>query len=272
MANPGRRITGNERFGEIKGMVRGGLSSVSFRNANPELIIAHAKKHSLGGIEWSADTHVPHGDLKQAERLMMATLRAGLTISAYGSFYRLIGERGEKSFDAVLETARRLQAPTIRLWSGATPTEYEAKLPNLIGAAKNAADKAGKLGITVCLEPHQLSAVSTYDTLGSITEAVDHPFFRICWTQLPNTAAEARLCAAERLASLLALVHLRNWTDAYERKALDPNEPCWRAVMGMAEYGKNSVLDRWAIIEYLEKEDESTLEREALALTARLAS
>jgi 3-dehydroshikimate dehydratase len=70
-------------------MLRGGLSSVSFRNEASDKVVALARGAGLGGIEWSADTHAPHGDLRRAEGLLMETLRAGLTVTSYGSFYRL---------------------------------------------------------------------------------------------------------------------------------------------------------------------------------------
>ena len=98
-------------------MVRGGLSSVSYRNEPSQKVVALARGAGLGGIEWSADTHAPHGDFRRAEGLLMETLRAGLTVTSYGSFYRL-GENDDpvSGFSPVLDTARRLQASTIRVW------------------------------------------------------------------------------------------------------------------------------------------------------------
>jgi len=100
-------------------VIRGGISSVSYRNAPARAVIEAALRADLAGIEWSADTHAPHGDLRQAETLMMDTLRARLTVSAYGSFYRLAENNPaevQSGFNPVLESARRLQAPCMRVW------------------------------------------------------------------------------------------------------------------------------------------------------------
>ena len=140
-------------------MVRQGISSVSFRNAKAEEIIAAAREAGLEGMEWSADTHAPTGDFKAAEKLMMATLRGGLTISAFGSFFRLIDGADH---GPVLETARRLQASSVRIWAGPAGSPVPAD------AARKLADASGKLGITVCIEPHPKSAVADYGDLFSL--------------------------------------------------------------------------------------------------------
>jgi hypothetical protein len=85
-------------------MLRAGISSVSYRNRKATDVIAAAKNARFAGVEWSSDTHVPPGDLRTAESIMMATLRAGLTVSAYGSYYRIGG--GTAGFAPLLASAR----------------------------------------------------------------------------------------------------------------------------------------------------------------------
>lgn len=250
-------------------MVRGGLSSVSYRNAEAKTIIERSKSAALGGIEWTADTHAPHGDLKTAETLMMATLRAGLTVTSYGSFYRVgRGDEDRAVFSSVLETALRLQAPAVRVWAP-SPGTIGADALAAEGAAL--ADRAGRHGITLCLEPHEMSAVGSYDRLAELIEAAGHPFFKACWTQLPGSGAAESERAAERLGPNLELVHVRHWTDGYDRMPLDGDDPCWKAIAGLAETARKSVLDRWAVLEYLADERPETLERESKVLSSRLA-
>jgi sugar phosphate isomerase/epimerase len=249
-------------------MIRGGISSVSYRNSPPKTVIEMARGAGLGGIEWSADTHAPHGDFKRAEELMIATLRAGLTVTSYGSFFRLgVGDDSESSFALVLETARRLQAPAIRIWA---PFDETASIDAITAEGCSFAEKTGKYGITLCIEPHERSAVADYRTLLAVAEKADHPFFRICWAQLPADSPEERRNAAVRLAPKLGLAHLRNWTTGYDRMPLENSTSCWTAVEGMAEHNRNSVLDRWAVIEYLSDERPETLKREAAALIDRI--
>jgi len=247
-------------------MVRGGLSSVSYRNAAPKTVIELTRQAALGGIEWTADTHAPHGDLKRAETLMMATLRAGLTVTSYGSFYRLGRDDAARTgFASVLETARRLQAPAIRVWA---PAGDAASLDALASEGAALAEKSGKHGITLCVEPHEKSVVGRYRLLAELLRKADNSFLKACWTRLPGE--DSGEDAARELAPHLALAHLRRWSGA-AREPEGADEACWLAVAGMAECNENSALDRWAVIEYLEDERPETLKKEAEALAARLS-
>lgn len=252
-------------------MLRGGISSVSYRNARAQDIITAAHNAGLGGIEWSADTHAPHGETERAEELMIATLRAGLTVSAYGSFYRM-GPSTHQTLDfseSVLSCARRLQAPIIRVWATDIPgTPLEA----LTQEAKRLADEAGRYGITICLEPHELSAISDYNRLAELVEMAAHPFFKACWAPLSSPGRTNSEEGITLLAPHIALIHVRNWTKSYARRPLGENLDCWtRVVDALAERARRSVLDHWALIEYLENESQETLNRETEALRALLA-
>lgn len=247
-------------------MVRSGLSSVSYRNQAPEAIIAAAAAAGLRGIEWTADTHVPHGNIACAERVMMATLRAGLTVSAYGSFFRL-GSGSPAVFSSILETSRRLQAPAIRIWGGPTAG---ASQDSMLADAADAADAAGKHGITLCLEPNERSALPDYDTLAGLIERADHPFLKACWTQLPSSSASGLGEGAERIGPHLALAHIRNWSPFSSESEESAGSACVRALAFMIESNRASVLDRWALIEYLENDAPETLKKKAETLEERL--
>ncbi|GAB1482504.1 hypothetical protein MASR2M78_13200 [Treponema sp.] len=153
------------------------------RNDSPEIAIAAAKKAGLAGIEWAADTHAPHGDLGRAETLMMSTLRAGLTVSAYGSYFRL-GAKEPDSFKRILETSRHLQAPLIRIWGPQLNCE-EPRPEALAAEARDLADATGNFGISLCLEPHSFTAFDSYERLAQFIRSLDHPFFKACWAPLP---------------------------------------------------------------------------------------
>lgn len=258
-------------------MVRGGLSSVSYRNASSDAVIASAKAAGLGGIEWTADTHVPHGDLRRAEKTMMATLRAGLTISAYGSFYRLgIPGQDPTAFKPILDTALRLQAPVIRIWGGALKGSRIPSPEELAAEGAAVADLAGKHGITLCIEPHERSAVPDFAVLERLLDAAGHPFLGACWTHLPGNGAEpegegeiARL--AGLIGPRISLVHIRNWSPFPETDRT-AGDCCAAAIERMVEHNRASALDRWALIEYLEDDKPETLKRDAEALAARLGA
>ena len=208
-------------------MLRGGISSVSYRNRKAAEIIEAARKTRFSGIEWSSDTHAPPGDLRIAENLMMATLRAGLTVSAYGSFHRIGGCAEE--FAAVLASARSLQAPNVRVW--AAPRSGGLLLASMAETARALADEAGKFGITLCIEAHERSAVDRYETLAELVRLVAHPFFRVSWAPLPGLGKVELLEGAAALAPELTLIHVRNWNAGYDRRPLADKEGTWPGII-----------------------------------------
>ncbi len=94
-----------------------GIVSVTFRALSPDEIIELTRKAGLTGIEWGADIHVPFGELHNARMVGERTRDAGLRVLSYGSYYRA-GQHVE-SFSEILQTAKALGAPHIRIWAGA---------------------------------------------------------------------------------------------------------------------------------------------------------
>ena len=69
-------------------MLTPGLVSISFRKRSLEEIAADCVQTNLRVIEWGGDIHVPHGDFRQAEIAAEITQKNGLTVAAYGSYFR----------------------------------------------------------------------------------------------------------------------------------------------------------------------------------------
>ena len=111
-----------------------GLVTVTFTQRTCEEVIRLAQAAQLELIEWHGLKHVVHGDLDAAGRIGQSTLDAGLGVAAYGSYY-VIGESESQGlpFGTVLQTAKQLQAPMVRVWAGnlspaeATPA-YRARI------------------------------------------------------------------------------------------------------------------------------------------------
>ncbi len=243
-------------------MIRCGLSSATYRNKDAATVIRLAVSAGLEGLEWTADTHAPQGDFKRADELMMATLRAGLTISSYGSFVRISAECERTAL--ALATAKRLNAPLIRAWAapGCKGDSSAKNREDLRSAWLKAADLTGKDGITLCIEPHPGSQIPSLADAARLVESAEHPFLMTCWT--PPTGGDPQELASKQ--HLLALVRVRAWTESFDRLALADGDAWQTAVRGLSEEAQRESLDRWAILEYLEDEDEGTLKREAETL------
>jgi 3-dehydroshikimate dehydratase len=245
-------------------MLNGGICSVSYRNSSPDDIIAATVKAGLAGIEWSADTHVPHGNREKAEAVMLATLKARLTVSAYGSFFRL-GTDGDASFAEVLASARSLQAPLIRIWAPAA--QDSVSTTTLAETGRRLADKSGHYGITLCVEAHERTTLHNYEALGAYIHQVNHPFFRACWSPLPGIGEDEILRQSAPLYPYTALVHVRSWAAGYQRRSLGENTDALGTILsGIRSARSGSELDVWTLIEYLEDETPAVLSREAAIL------
>ena len=69
-------------------MIIPGLVSVSFRQKTPLDICRLCQQANLAAIEWGGDVHVPP-DAGNADEIRRMTADHGLTVSSYGSYYRV---------------------------------------------------------------------------------------------------------------------------------------------------------------------------------------
>ena len=97
-----------------------GLVSITFRKLTVEQIIDLCVEAGVKCIEWGGDVHVPPTDPANAARVGKLTAEAGLQVGAYGSYYRCGEADNTSTFEQVVEAAKLLNAPTIRVWAGKT--------------------------------------------------------------------------------------------------------------------------------------------------------
>ena len=74
-------------------MLKTGICSIIFRQLGVEEIVCLVKKAGLDAVEWGGDVHVRPGDRVAAETARKATQDAGLDVSSYGSYYRVLDEK-----------------------------------------------------------------------------------------------------------------------------------------------------------------------------------
>ena len=140
--------------------IRTGLTSVTFRALSISKIVQLAAAAGLDGIEWGGDIHVPAGDIQSAVFALQETEKAGLEVLSYGSYYHGLPE---EDFSPVLESAKALQAPMIRVWAGNRPFEDcpEEIFQQLVLAFRHAADLAKPFGIDISFEYHRGTLTQT---------------------------------------------------------------------------------------------------------------
>jgi sugar phosphate isomerase/epimerase len=208
-----------------------GLVSITFRQLAPPEVIDLVVKAGLNGIEWGGDIHVPHGDIARAKEVRHQTLEAGLSIAAYGSYYRLgVSETQGLSFARVLDSAVALGAPTIRLWAGnkGSAETSDAERNAVIADARRVADLAQRQGIVVSLEYHGGTLTDTRDSVRRLLGEISHPNLDFLWQPTNGEPAEACLARLHDVLPQVRHVHVFHWwPTAAERRPLAEGETSW---------------------------------------------
>jgi len=241
------------------------MASVTFRALAPARIVDCVKRAGLYGIEWGGDAHVPPGDLERAREARVLTKTAGLHIASYGSYYRTgCGE----DFDAVVESAKALRAPGIRIWAGdrASADADKAWWHVVVSDTQRIAAKAREAGLELAFEYHPNTLTDSAESVCRLLEAVDDARVR-CYWQVDRSIPEAnRLADLKRVAPWLSHIHVSHHGET-SQVALGHGESAWREYLA---YAATLEGDRYALLEFVENGDPDNLMRDARTLIALL--
>jgi 3-dehydroshikimate dehydratase len=233
--------------------VRPGLCSVTLRALSVEDVAAAARAAGLEAIEWGADVHVPPGDRAAAGRARAT----GLAVASYGSYWRA-GDPLEE-FAAVLDSARALGAPRVRIWAGRVGS---AK----VGAAERAAVAEGVRAavelagdVEVALELHGGTLTDEPASAVALLEAAAGA--RTYWQPPQGAPDDVALAGLRAVLPWLAAVHVFAWWPRAERHPLAARADLWRAALALAG-------DVDALLEFVPGDDPAVLAREAATLRA----
>jgi len=196
-----------------------GLVSVTFRQLGFAEIIGLVCQAGLRTIEWGGDVHVPHGDLARAREVAVQTRDAGLSVAAYGSYYRAAHSAGlpagsRLDFARVLETAVALGAPVIRVWAG-VESSAEASVDTRRRVAADLmriAELAAQAGLRVATEFHGGTLTDTNESARSLLfEEAVHPNLYSYWQAPTGMSDEDCLTGLGWLGPKLSHLHVFNW-------------------------------------------------------------
>ena len=187
-------------------------------------------------MEWSSDAHCPHGDTSIAKSVAVTTKTAGLTVAAYGSYYRLgASEEQGLTFASVLASAVALGAPAIRIWAGAagsaetTPKQRNA----VIADARRISLLAAAAKVRVLTEWHAGTLTDTGASGRAFLTDVGQPNFGTVWQ--PGIGLDPAVAEAELTAVLPWVEHLHvfHWR-THERRPLAEGAAAWRRYLALA--------------------------------------
>lgn len=247
--------------------MRLGLVSVSFRALTPAAVVELVQGAGLETIEWGGDIHVPHGDLAAARQVSTLTREAGLSVSAYGSYYRLATSEDEGlPFEKVLASAVALGAPVIRVWAGnrASRDADEAYHQRVVADAMRIADLAHQAGLTIAYELHGGTLTDEIGSASALLASTQHPAIDTLWQPYIGETLDSCLASLRSVLERLAHVHVFHWwPDSNTRLPLADGASHWQAYLDVLRAaGKNPDL----LLEFIPNDDPALLAREAATL------
>ena len=206
-----------------------GFTSVTFREKSPEECIRLAKQAKLTGIEWGGDIHLPPGNLKLAEQIAEKMEKEGLRVLSYGSYYRTEIVNPQE-FLSILDTAKALGAPIIRIWAGTkSPKEADLKYRAQVAAcAKRIATLAKHYGITVAFEYHRGTLTENAQSALDLLKQADSDNLKLYWQPNPDISRQENGRELTQLLPYLACVHIFHWTQGDQRHLLKEGAEDWK--------------------------------------------
>ncbi len=212
-----------------------GVTSVTFRDKSVTDIIALTKEAGLSQIEWGADLHVKAGDLELAHQVKALCEAALIHLPSYGSYYK---GTAIEDFIPVLESAKILETPIIRIWAGRIPPETitQDEFDLLTGRIQEACDLAAEAGITLALEYHRKSMTQSAQGALRLLKAVNRINLKTYWQPNPEISFSEHLEEIKAIAPYLVTFHVFNWDQdnaRYRLSDLDGHKR-WRAYIAQA--------------------------------------
>lgn len=251
-------------------MLYGGLVSITFRQLSPREIVDLVQRSGLKGIEWGGDVHVPHGDLSTARDVGIMTREAGLSVAAYGSYYRVgcEGQKGVPNFQDVLETALELKAPLIRVWAGNAGSEDADQdlWDRVVEDSIRIGDMAQDRGVVIAYEYHGETLTDTLESTKRLMVKVNHPNVRSYWQPLPHHDIENRLDGLVEILPWLENIHVYHWVSR-ERLPLEDGAQEWSKYWKIF---KDAPRDGYALIEFVKDDNPEQFLEDAKTLKSWL--
>ncbi|MCH6255187.1 sugar phosphate isomerase/epimerase [Puniceicoccaceae bacterium K14] len=221
-------------------MLKTGICSISFGSLSPEELVKLVSQSGLDSIEWASNVHVPFGDAKFAESIRKLTEDAGLSVSSYGSYYKVVDEEGKPlPFEPVIESALALGTDTVRIWAGHQPSDglSEAERAVIVENLRIACEAAQSNGLKLGLEFHANTLSDSNGATMELLKAVDHPSLYTYWQPIYWLTDPAyRMDGLRQLASKILNLHVFQWVfrpgagswgESTDRRPLKDGEKEW---------------------------------------------
>ncbi|MDF7823610.1 TIM barrel protein [Pontiellaceae bacterium B12227] len=257
-------------------MLKTGICSITMQQLEPAALVKLVKQSGLEAIEWAGNVHVPPGDLQLAADVRTMTEEAGLEVSSYGSYWKVVDQDGKPdSFSPVLESALALGTDTIRIWAGhkpsdaVTPEERELIIEGIGNALKMGEEHGIKLG----LEFHANTLSDSNSATCDLLDEIQHPNLFTYWQPIYwLTDPEYRLTGLKQLADRVLNLHVFHWMfspgagswgESTDRRPLEEGSEDWKVYFSVP---LAPAIQHYALIEFVRNDDPEQFLRDASAL------
>ena len=244
-------------------MLNIGLTSVTFRNLTPSEIIAYCKKNKINWIEWGSDVHIPAGDCLNATKIKEECEKNGISVSSYGTYYRCGAYDDAKSeFAKYIETAKILNAKTMRIWVGEKNFEDadEEYIKKIVCELKIICDMAKKENIDIGCEFHRGSLCNNKENALKVINMVNRENFGMYFQYDWKYTLEENCDTLKSFIPILKNVHVFN-VNTEGRHSLGENngENIWKEFVRIL---KENEINTNLLFEFLPEQTEECLKRE----------
>jgi 3-dehydroshikimate dehydratase len=238
-------------------MIHAGACSLTLGHLSPAEVIDLCSEAGLTHIEWWGRErgHVPMGEVETARTVGEMTHEAGLTISTYGSYYR-VGESEDQglTFDTVLETALAMRAPAVRVWAGTQGSDScdDKQRARIVADTLRIADLCAASKVELIFEYHGNTLTDSNVSARAFAADVEHPAVFFSWQCRTGVSGGEKLDGLREMLQRLGTLHVFNWAKnedgRYVRHPLAGAVEEWRGYFDLvAETGRDHV----ALLEFV---------------------
>ncbi len=238
-----------------------GLTSVTFRKKSSAEIISLAQQAGLGCIEWGGDVHVPVEDAPNAQHVNRETGEAGLCISSYGSYYRLLSNA---DFEPILQAALALGAPLIRIWAGKTAPDVapDSVYQQAALELRRICETAAAYNIAIAFEYHRGTLTQTAESTLRLLRMADCANLFSYWQPNPELSPEENSSELQKVLPYLAKLHVFHWDADGNRLPLKSGEAQWKQYIQIA----SQRADMDYLLEFVQQDSEEAFFEDAKTL------
>ncbi|MDF7805974.1 sugar phosphate isomerase/epimerase [Pontiellaceae bacterium B12219] len=257
-----------------------GICSISFGQLKPDELIDLVQQSELDAIEWAGNVHVQPGDVQTASNVRKMTEDAGLEVSSYGSYWKVVDEAGVPvPFEPVLESALTLKTDTIRIWAGHQPSDAvsDSERATLVSALHEALTLAEKQGMKLALEFHANTLSDSNSATLQLLNEVNRPNFYTYWQPIYwLTDPEYRMDGLKKLADQVLNMHVFHWLfrpgagswgESTDRRPLSEAAKDWEAYFSVPLKPES---EHYALLEFVRNDDPQQFLRDAATLNSWL--